>query len=248
MITKPEIKSNEILDKIQPSFSSGHTPSQFELAKLKKDAQSIKNINPAQGYSLLGLIACLEVDIEGCRSNFKKAIRLDGDMTQYLNYSSSLLSFGLMDESFQLIDSMLDKFKGDPEYLEVAMDVAIQSGRPNQVENSYQMLKRLKPNDSLVKANSYKDIADEFIRLGISDEMSNKILNIAYNIVRERGLRVYSHLIFTNDDDPSGDLYYSMRVNATIEKVVDMNIQLSECLANDESLNFENTFSIAYQS
>jgi len=248
MITKPELKSNEILDKIQPSFSSGHTPSQFELAKLKKDAQSIKNINPAQGYSLLGLIACLEVDIEGCRSNFKNAIRLDGDMTQYLNYSSSLLSFGLMDESFQLIDSMLDKFKGDPEYLEVAMDVAIQSGRPNQVANSYQMLKRLKPNDSLVKANGYKDIADEFIRLGISDEMSNKILNIAYNIVRERGLRVYSHLIFTNDDDPSGDLYYSMRVNATIEKVVDMNIQLSECLANDESLNFENTFSIAYQS
>lgn len=248
MTVKPELKTNEILDKIQPSFSTGNTPSQFELTKLKKEAKLIVKHDAAEGYALLGLLACLEMDVDACLNYFNKSIRLGSNIARYLNYSSSLLALGLVDEGFELIDSLSDKFKGDTEYLEMAMDFAIQSGRPHRVGALYKMLKRLKPNDKFVHANQFKEIADEFVLRGFTDATSNKILNIAYKIVRENGFRIYSHLIFTNSDEPSEDLYYSIRINATVDKVVDMNIQLSECFAEDETLKFENTFSIAYQS
>ncbi len=85
----------------------------FDLKRLKKKAEDIKqHVDIADGFVLLGMIACLENDENKMRSYSERAIQQSGgDVFHMVNYSKSLRFFGLTDESHELA---VKAYKKDP--------------------------------------------------------------------------------------------------------------------------------------
>jgi len=249
MTIHPETKSNQLFTEITGLLRNCTVPDVFTLNRLKREAKAIiNNANIEQGYAMLGVIAWLEVDSNACKKHFNNAIKSGNDVATYINYAKALLSLGFINDAYQLIETSMVKYKSHPDYIESAMDIAFQSGRLDKIDTLFQSLKKLKPNDALKKASKIKDDSDSFIAYGISDQIAIKLLNIAAYIIKENNLRVNSRSYLLNDSDIDTDLYYWLKVNAGADKVADMNIELSECLAEDSTLTFENSFCIAFRS
>ncbi|HAO19541.1 MAG: hypothetical protein BWK80_16705 [Desulfobacteraceae bacterium IS3] len=95
--------------------------SDFDLKRLKKKAENIKkNVDLADGFSLLGMIGCLENDTESMRSYFKRAIdQSGGDHLHIFNYAVCLGYLGLYEEAYEQALKAYEKSRLDQECLDI---------------------------------------------------------------------------------------------------------------------------------
>ena len=61
MTIQPESLANQLIDELGVFVNSGKTPSEFEIARFKKDADKLKKVDQAKYAMLHGMIiACFE--------------------------------------------------------------------------------------------------------------------------------------------------------------------------------------------
>ncbi|MCP4349714.1 MAG: hypothetical protein GY795_29895 [Desulfobacterales bacterium] len=103
----------------------------FDLKRLKKKAGEIKeHVDIADGFALLGMIACLENDENNMRSYSERAIQQSGgNILHMVNYSKSLKFFGLKDESYELAAKAHINAPSDLNTLEYLIVLACESDR-----------------------------------------------------------------------------------------------------------------------
>jgi len=73
----------------------------FQLNRVKIEAEKIKDNNPADAFALLGIIACLEDNIEEMHINHKKALSYEDSPEHKEDYAISLLHSHLFDEAYK---------------------------------------------------------------------------------------------------------------------------------------------------
>jgi len=99
----PGLKSKypDLVEKLN-QFSATSEVSSFDLIRLKKEAEEIKeNVDLASGFALFGMISCLEKDERQVRSFFKRAIQQSGgELSHILNFSVSLKKLGFFEEAY----------------------------------------------------------------------------------------------------------------------------------------------------
>jgi hypothetical protein len=96
-------KHSSIVDTLN-EFAKTHVYTQFEIAKLKKEAEDIKNsVDVASGFALLGMIACLERDEKKVRSFFQRALDQSGKAIPHIiNFGVSLRGLGFYEDAYRL--------------------------------------------------------------------------------------------------------------------------------------------------
>ncbi|MGC8492014.1 MAG: hypothetical protein ACP5SH_09780 [Syntrophobacteraceae bacterium] len=101
-IPAPKTKLNELLEQLNRLAHEGGTLTDMELQRFKREAQSVRRANPAEGYLLLGILAGFEGKAEDMHHFHKLAIQLSPGESYYLgNYMASLLNFRFLQEAVE---------------------------------------------------------------------------------------------------------------------------------------------------
>ncbi|MDM8514752.1 hypothetical protein QUF76_01005 [Desulfobacterales bacterium HSG16] len=100
-VAQPASEYNIILDTINKYTTTGDFVP-LDLKRLKKKANQIKdNVDIAKGFELLGMIACLEGDVNVMHSCHKTAIQQSGQRIEHIiNYVQALKSLNLYDDAY----------------------------------------------------------------------------------------------------------------------------------------------------
>ena len=96
-------KYPDLVEKLN-QFLRASDISALDLARATKEAKEIKDhVDLASGFSLLGMIACLEKNEKEMRSFFKRAIQQSGaSLPHVLNYAVSLKNLGFLEEAHDI--------------------------------------------------------------------------------------------------------------------------------------------------
>lgn len=85
---------------------------EFTLRRLKSEAEKIKEKDPADAFSILGMIACIEKDIKSMHSHHKNAIAYSNESVRDLSqYVISLNNCRLFEDVYEYA---LKVFEKDP--------------------------------------------------------------------------------------------------------------------------------------
>lgn len=127
MYAIPALKSKypDLVEKLN-LFRRTSDFSTFELLRLKKDAEKIKeNVDLASGFALLGMISCLEKNERQMRSFFERAVQQSGRAFQHLiNFALSLQYFGFFEEAYGYAFEAYEKNPLNEECIEIAIKAA----------------------------------------------------------------------------------------------------------------------------
>ncbi len=121
------------------------TPFAFKLNRYKNDAQKIIKNDPEIAYIILGIIACIENDIERMHKYHKIAIKFSGDSTYSLSqYGLSLLAQDLLGDAYNYTYRAYEKTPEDQPILNRLMHISYIMGRDDKYHEFKTKMKKLK--------------------------------------------------------------------------------------------------------
>ena len=81
-LAQPDVQ--DLVEEIN-RFQTTLDHTEFDLKRLRKRAESIKaNVGIEWGFAILGMIACLEDDVESMKSHSERAIQQSGGSHEHL--------------------------------------------------------------------------------------------------------------------------------------------------------------------
>jgi len=150
---QPESEVLSLIDEVE-RFRLESDISDFDLKRLKNKAMNVKKRDLAMGFGLLGMIACLENDIDAMRSYFKRAIEQSGgNPLHILNYAISLRYFGLYEEAYEQVLKAYEKNRSDLNALDNLIDMACILNKKEEFEKYTVAWHRLTQKDHDLKTS-----------------------------------------------------------------------------------------------
>ena len=97
-----ETKFNSLIDRLNSLQEEDRASLEFEIRRLRREAEKLKSADPAQAFAILGIIACFEGNVEDVRGYHKNALRYSGEAPVHLaNYATSLGKCKLPEEALE---------------------------------------------------------------------------------------------------------------------------------------------------
>lgn len=128
MISQSQIEFMQALGEL--SVLTRRAPSQgMHFTKYKKNAQTMLKLDPVCGNTLLGLLSCLEHDIDAMHAYHKKAIEQSESCFSLVYYAVSLEKSCLWAESARHVLAALDYDPGNLKILEAIIKLVPLTGR-----------------------------------------------------------------------------------------------------------------------
>ncbi len=124
---------NGMIDEIN-RYQSSLDFTEFDIRRLKRAAIKIKeNVSVADGFGLLGMVACLEGDLEAMRSCCERAVQQSGGDPKHLyNYSRSLKYHNLYGEAEKEAEKAYERNPSHPGYLDNLIEIDCVLGRKDR--------------------------------------------------------------------------------------------------------------------
>lgn len=169
----PESKHNNIIQELNEI--SNHIdigPFRFKLNGFKEDAKRMISTDPKLAYTILGIVACIEDDIESMHKNHQNAIKLSGESFYTLqHYSASLAEQGLLDQAYRYAYKAYEKAKDDRDILATLMELAYSLEKTYEYEAFKKRL--IKLGFDFHDPNDFPEDSDGFLQkaFGVVDKM-----------------------------------------------------------------------------
>ncbi len=124
--------ATSIIDEIKNRAADGPL-SPFEFAQFRKKANALKSNDTENAFAALGILACLEGNLDECRKNHEMALLYaKSPSIQLSNYAGSLFVIGLHQESFDLAQKARAMDATNPAALEVCIRASFELGYEEQ--------------------------------------------------------------------------------------------------------------------
>lgn len=132
---QPAKKINELILRLDALDISEDHSNNIDVLKAKRFAEKeIKNA-PFDAYMLMGMVACIENDIDKMKSSHENAIRLSGGhAVSYYQYAVSLARRGLFKESLDYAEKALALIENKVQYLDTVIASAYGAGDTDKVK------------------------------------------------------------------------------------------------------------------
>lgn len=100
MIPSPKNQVDEFINILNEMIDSGET-NEFQIARIKREAENMKISTPAIGFALLGMVSCVNKDVPNTHVNHKNALHYENSSVQKRFYANSLANLSLFDEAYK---------------------------------------------------------------------------------------------------------------------------------------------------
>lgn len=125
----PATKTGTIFDCLNTHNEKRSKPSEFELARLNRDIESLKNASITDHYLCSAALSCVMGDYDAMVAFSEKAMQVSGNSTQAIDvYLASLSNFGAFADAAKLARRCIPYLDGDKELLESAIESLIEGG------------------------------------------------------------------------------------------------------------------------
>ena len=131
---QPKSKASQIIDNLNEMLDS-RTINEFALKKFKVEAEKIKEEDLASAFSILGMIACIENDMNNMHSYHKNAITYSNEsIAELSHYVVSLMNCRLFKDAHTYAQKVYEK---NPSNLK-NLDILIRTVNELNLEDEFQ--------------------------------------------------------------------------------------------------------------
>lgn len=132
---QPKTKAVKLIDKLNKMVIRREV-NELELKRCKVEAEKLKKIDIARAFTILGMVACLEKDIEKMHSFHKNAIIYSPeDVVTIYQYVVSLANLDLFQDGYTWA---LKAYKKDPLYSDI-IDILIKITNKLDLEDKFRI-------------------------------------------------------------------------------------------------------------
>ena len=122
----PETTFNTLMQRLNELKRQGGANFELEIKRLKREAEKLKEVDPAAAFTTLGIIACFEGNIPDMHKFHKSALVYGSeDPLHFANYAISLDMCGLLEEAFQYAKTAYEKSQTNLDRRRHALDLII---------------------------------------------------------------------------------------------------------------------------
>jgi len=240
MTKKPKKASSSLVDKLNLFYYENRTPTQFEIVGIKREAELLKKVDAFSSYIVLGMLACFEHDPDSMRKNHEIAINMyPTDFHANANYATSLSNMGFYSDALPYYKTAYGTAPDDPKLLRHIIECMGQACRffeASKMIGEYYTLVKDEPLAFEFEITHAVKILQE---AELSDTVTNNFLDVATNTMHQQGIHYLQSHISIVADGQRIYIDYELRVEATPEMIVDLNIALVNALTS----KFESTHS-----
>ncbi|PPD44904.1 MAG: hypothetical protein CTY16_11110 [Methylobacter sp.] len=240
MTLQPNTIGNPLIEAICRYIKDDATPSEFEVARLKREAAKLKSRNLACYANIMGMIAYLDNDLMECKKQHELAIRLDPSVEHYEAYCTSLNNFGRFQDAYNWAQQSLKLFPHAPNLLLLAVKYAYLLGLFDKVVEHYQALIPLQLVGIEQEAECFFHNAKRVLRLGIPESSLHKLSNILESIRLKHDASIKKINLSLIQTEETQGLFNWIETTSDVDTTVEMNMELCELLASQSDIDLGN--------
>lgn len=236
MTLKSQTISNQLIDEFCACLASKKTPSEFEVARFKREANKLKAIDPSTAAALHGIIACLDGNLDECKKQHEHAIRLDSSFINYSRYFASLFNLGRYQDAYDWLNKGLLKYPDSPELLTEAITTSYFLGLYDKVVEHSKTLEKLRMLELESKTMNYLSQAIFMLQMKVTVEAWHQLSLIMEDVRLKHGVRIEEVSLIKSEDG----LFKWIETNADVDTTVNMNLELCERMAEANDFDLGN--------
>ncbi len=223
-------KASDVLDTLEQFIANGSEPDAFTLARIKRDANSSINSDPANAYTALGFAAAFEWDEAQVHQCFQRALKVKASAIIHANYGMALQA---LDCNILAVEQICLASTLEPtnlSFLKAAIDTTISTGQFKQARTllATLALRDREPHSECVMIN---DICQVLEARDIGQDHTEKCNAIAYAFLRERKIRTASFEFSADLDDRI--VFFKILIDLPFDQVYELDDQLGRRLADE---------------
>lgn len=201
---------NQLFERLERMFESGHQPSDFELLRLDREAQSLVKVDAAGASLVKAGIAALKWDAKTASYWVENACALEGDAVTYIN---SALTFKFLNDGVSAVEyskKALQIAVNDREFVTTTAGYLIMIGEIGEAQkvllNHENM--GIDLSDAMSEVSEFSHAMDDF---NISPDRLRFEMKAAFDIMTKHHVR--SQDIFLSvESDPDGESCLSVGI------------------------------------
>lgn len=240
MTLQPNTIENQLIEEICRYITEDRAPSQLEVARLKREAAKLKNGNRAIYAAILGMIACLDNDVEECKKHHQLAIRLDGSVEHYDSYCTSLYNLGRIQDAYLWAQKGLRVFPHAPKLILSALKSAYFLELFDKVVEHYQALIPLQLGNIGEQLEGFVQNAKTVLGFGIPVPGLHKLSDILESIRLKHGADIKNINLSLIQTEETQELFNWIETSSNVDTTVEMNMELCEMLASQPDFDLGN--------
>jgi len=222
----------------------------FALSALKKEAQVLLKTDAFHAYVVLGMIACLEKNVDEMHKNHLKALNLyPNDPLANNNYAASLANLGFNSEASKQYRKAYQLEPANLNVLSGLIDTLTFAGRVHEA-------RKLLINDWKKKSPSspYKGeglvmrLAEFLDKQGISDDESARIENLATAYLSAEGLFKIDEGLSLANDDGAKWIQHIISVGGSVDQVAELNCGFADRVSKEIPTKVMKSITVLYSA
>ena len=244
MTTQPLPKTNELINEINSYAAKNRKPTAWQVKLLKKKADSIRGKIPESlYYDVLGMISCLENDIEALNQYYQIALNQpDTDFQTQYDYLIALHNKGLFSKVLAHGKTFLARF---PEHSETILPWIVKHAfRACRMYDAFGFLIQLNIPDNHEYYQYIKEGRAIFETAQLNDDEAEYLLNLAFSVIQKNNLYFSKAKISITRDC----IHYQIYVDLPIEEIFEINWQLADVLVENTENTHSDTILFEYES
>lgn len=234
MPATPKTKASELIEKINALLHQEERD-EFTLRKIRKGAENLRQSDAFNAYVSLGMLASLENDADGMRTNHLAALKLQpNDPNANFNYSTSLNNLSFYSEARGYAEIACNGARESLEYLSLLIDISLKIGRIRDARKWLERFQLLSPKKANENESLILDANELLDDSGVSDENVEQLLEFSLSVLRRQDVIPKRFEIATLTDDESRWLNFTIIIPQQPREVVSLDFEVAEQLARSE--------------
>lgn len=249
-MNKPADKTNELLEKIS-SLGSSSVLSEFERRALRRDIDTLANINPEFAFMLHGMVSAVIGDYKETKSYFDRAMQYSSGTNFFVlvNFAEALRRLKYWSESLDLFVRALsfDPMSGSIlRAIDTLVGLSFDLEAGAKAKSILQCCPGFSPDKHYDLIERVDYLLGKVSEIGLDEKEVKKVAGFCEEILRREGLTTVGIFQRTFAFDDTLILYIEYALDTTSEVLFRLSCELADIIASDESLVGWTKYSVCF--
>lgn len=223
-------QSHALLDRVM-ELAKSLSPHRVSLARLRSEAEALKEFDPAGAYDVLGAVACLRHSPDEARRHHETAIRIDGSEEYVFNYGVSLRRMGFLPDAIKQLTKAFNLNPQSVMTVEELLQTNMGAGRVSEAERWLCELNKRAPKQSAELAMQVQKMRAFLDKHDVDERDVQALVSRCISIMHQHGVWALRLLVWHNEEDEQAVMCFVVPFEADLVALLEA---VATSLATDE--------------